>query len=300
MNRNSKKPASRAAFPPVDTKDAAAVQALVEAKFAAMYPGASLSWLQTLFRDIDGLFCGRHPDYSPVDLKYHDLEHTLQATVCLTLMLEGRHLAGVEPVVGARHFELALSAILLHDAGYLRLRSDVVGTGAKYTFCHVLRSCAFAASYLPGLGANDHEVEAVLGAISCTGPSKDISRLYFREPVERIIGCAVTTADYLGQMAASDYPDELDILYLEFKESDDFVHLAPARRAFKSVQHLKEQTPLFWKKFVKRKLESDFLAVYRFLASPYPHGPNPYLDAVERNIAKIERRNAAAARAAAR
>ncbi len=300
MNRNPKNPASRSAFPPVDTKKIAAVQALVEAKFASMYPKASLTWLQTLFRDIDALFCGRHPDYAPVDLKYHDLEHTLQACVCLTLLLEGRHRAGVEPVVDARHFELAQSAILLHDSGYVRLRSDVVGTGAKYTFCHVLRSCAFAASYLPTLGANDHEVEAVLGAISCTGPSKDISRLYFREPVERIIGCAVTTADYLGQMAAGDYPDELDILFNEFKESDDFIHLAPARRAFKSAQHLKEQTPIFWKKFVKRKLESDFLAVYRFLAEPYPHGSNPYLDAVERNIAKIERRNALAARVAAR
>ncbi|NUQ39262.1 MAG: hypothetical protein HUU23_16070, partial [Caldilineales bacterium] len=265
MKRKSKKIPARADFPPVDTKDASAVQAFVEAKFAAMHPHASLTWLQTIFQDIDRLFCGRHPDYAAVDLKYHDLEHTLQAAVCLTLLLEGRHLAGVEPAVDARHFELALSAILLHDAGYLRLRSDVAGTGAKYTFCHVLRSCAFAASYLPVLGANDYEVEAVLGAISCTGPSKDISRLYFREPVERIIGCAVTTADYLGQMAAPDYPDELEILYHEFKESDDFIHLSPSRRAFKSVEDLKQRTPLFWNKFVKRKLESDFLAVYRFL-----------------------------------
>jgi hypothetical protein len=274
------------------------VQAFVEAKFAAMHPKADLTWLRTIFHDVDALFCGRHPEYAAVDLKYHDLEHTLQACVCLTLLLEGRHFAAVEPIIDARHCKLALFAILLHDAGYLRLRSDVVGTGAKYTFCHVLRSCAFAASYLPVLGATDHEVEAVLGAISCTGPSKDISRLYFREPVERIIGCAVTTSDYLGQMAAPDYPDELEILYHEFKESDDFIHLAPSRRAFKSVQDLKERTPLFWNKFVKRKLESDFLAVYRFLARPYPHGSNPYLDAVERNIARIERRNAAAVKLA--
>jgi hypothetical protein len=285
-------------FPPVDTKNAPAVAHFVETKFAAMYPGASLVWLERIFHDIEELFCGRHPDYAAVDLRYHDLEHTLQACVCITLLLEGRHAAGVEPRVDARHFELALSAVLLHDSGYLRLRSDNVGTGAKYTFCHVLRSCAFAASYLPTLGASDYEVEAVLGAINCTGPTKEISRLHFRDPVERVIGCALATADYLGQMAAADYPDELEILYREFQESDDFIHLPPSRRAFKSALELKQRTPMFWQKFVRRKLESDFQAVYRFLARPYPHGRNLYVDAVEKNLAKIRRRNVAAARAA--
>jgi hypothetical protein len=282
-------------FPVVDTKDARAVTALVEAKFATMYPGASLQWLRMLFTDMERLFLGKNPDYQKVDIRYHDFEHTLQATLCITLILEGRHNAGVEPRLTPRQFELALSATLLHDAGYLKLRSDTSGTGAKYTFCHVLRSCAFAASYLPTLGASDYEVEAVLGAINCTGPTKNISRLYFREPVERIIGCALATADYLGQMAAADYPDELEILFHEFKESDDFIHLPASRRAFKSPAELVEKTPLFWKKFVQPKLESDFMAVYRFLALPYPHGPNPYLDAVERNIAKIKRQGAAAA-----
>jgi hypothetical protein len=280
-------------FPPVDTKDAPAVAVFVEAKFAKMYPGASLQWLQTLFTDMERLFEGKNPDYAKVDLRYHDFEHTLQATVCITLLLEGRHNAGVEPRLTPRQFELALSAVLLHDAGYIKMRSDTQGTGAKYTFCHVLRSCAFAASYLPTLGASDYEVEAVLGAINCTGPTKNISRLYFREPVERIIGCALATADYLGQMAAADYPDELEILFSEFRESDDFIHLPASRRAFKSPADLIEKTPIFWKKFVQPKLESDYMAVYRFLASPYPHGPNPYLDAVEKNIAKIKRRFAA-------
>jgi hypothetical protein len=280
-------------FPPVDTKNPTAVTAFVEGKFAAMYPGASLQWLDTLFRDMETLFDGRHPDYARIDIRYHDFEHTLQATVCLVMLLEGRHGAGVEPRLGPREFELAVSAVLLHDSGYLKLRSDTVGTGAKYTFCHVLRSCAFAASYLPTLGATDYEVEGVLGAINCTGPTKEISRLRFREPVERVIGCALATSDYLGQMAAADYPEELEILFSEFQESDDFIRLPASRRTFKSASDLIERTPAFWKKLVLPKLESDFQAVYRFLARPYPHGPNMYLDAVERNIAKIKAMSAA-------
>lgn len=278
-------------FPPVNTTDARAVAVFVEEKFAQMYPGASLKWIETIMDDMQRLFEGRHPDYAACDIRYHDFEHTLQATTCITLLLEGRHLAGVEPKLNPRQFELAVAAVLLHDAGYLKLRSDTVGTGAKYTYCHVLRSCSFAASYLPAIGASDFEVEAVLGAINCTGPTKEISRLRFREPVERVIGCALATADYLGQMAATDYPDELEILFEEFQESDDFIHLPPSRRAFKSAAELAERTPLFWQKFVRAKLESDFQAVYRFLARPYPGGANAYIEAVERNIAKIKKAN---------
>lgn len=280
-------------FPPVDTKNVHAVEEFVERCFASIYPGANLIWLTTIFRDMDRLFSGQYGDYAAVDLKYHDFEHTLQATVCMALLLEGRHHAGVEPRLSPRQFELGLSAVLLHDSGYLKLKSDTSGTGAKYTYCHVLRSCAFAAAYLPTLGASDYEVEGVLGAINCTGPTKEISRLEFRDPTECIIGCALATADFLGQMAAADYPDELEILYHEFKESDDFLNIAPARRAFKSKEDLADRTPMFWKKFVLPKLESDCQALYRFLARPGPHGPNLYLEAVEKNIEKIRRRNTA-------
>ncbi|MEY4941225.1 MAG: hypothetical protein RIQ93_2960 [Verrucomicrobiota bacterium] len=275
---------------PVDTKDAHAVASLVRKKFGDMYPRASWQWLERLFFDMEQLFSGKNPNYFAIDIRYHDFEHTLQATLCLVFLLEGRHLAGVEPRLNARQFELALSAVLLHDAGYIKLRSDANGTGAKYTFCHVLRSSAFAASYLPTLGATDHEIEAVLGGINCTGQTKEISHLYFREQTERIIGCAIATSDFLAQMAAADYPDKLGILFEDFQESDDFIHVPVSRRSFGSAQELAERTPLFWKKFVLPKLESDYQAVYRFLARPYPHGPNPYLEAVERNIAKIKSR----------
>lgn len=281
-------------FPPVDTKDPAAVAGFTEQAFHRLFSGASPALLRQLFWDIENLFVGRHPDYSAIDIRYHDFEHTLQATVCIVGILDGRALAGVEPRLTARQYELAIASILLHDAGYLKLRSDTQGTCAKFTFCHVLRSCAFAASYLPTLGITDVEIEAVLGAINCTGPTKEISRLRFREPVDRIVGCAVGTADYLGQMAAADYPDELEILFNEFQESDDYIHLPRERRAFQSAQQLMERTPAFWEKFVLPKLESDYQAVYRFLARPYPHGANPYLDAVNRNIAEIKRRVGAA------
>lgn len=277
-------------FPSVDTKNLGAIEQFVREKFNALYPNSRLSWLPTVFTDIGNFFAGRDPDYSAIDLRYHDLEHTLQATLCLAQLIAGRHATRVAPRIDAHHFELAMVAALLHDSGYLKLRSDTRGTGAKYTFCHVLRSCAFAASYLPNIGASGADVETVMSAINCTGPMNEISRLRFRAPVDEIIGYGVATADYIGQMAAPDYPDELEVLFEEFQESDDFLHVPIEDRMFKSAHDLMVRTPHFWHRFVLPKLESDFHGVYRFLAKPYPDGPNPYIRAVDANVAEIQRR----------
>lgn len=275
---------------PVDTKEIGEVATFTSEKFRGMFPNASMVLVGKLFADVATLFAGKHPDYSPIDVKYHDLEHTLQATVCMVQLLENRHRAAGELPLTARGFELAMAAVLLHDAGYLKLRSDTAGTGAKYTFCHVLRSCAFAASYLPNLGVNQREIETVLGAINCTGPAKEISQLHFPHPIDRVVGCALATADYLGQMSAADYPDELAILFNEFEESDNFTQIPSAQRLFRSAEELAKKTPQFWQNFVQPKLEHECQGLYRFLAFPSPDGTNHYWSAVEANIAIIKSR----------
>ena len=277
-------------FPRVDTKNASAVAAWVQQQCASMYGPPSSEWIGRLFSDVDGLFAGRHPAYGAIDVRYHDLEHTLQATVCLTELLQGYQHSVDTPKITRRQFELGITSVLLHDAGYLKLRSDQSGTGAKYTFCHVLRSCAFAASYVPTLGANDAEVGAILSAINCTGPTKEISRLHFRDATERFIGCALATADYLGQMSAPDYPDKLGILFTEFAESDNFFHVTGSERLFSSAEDLMARTPTFWRQIVLPKLQNEFQGTYRYLADPAPDGPNLYLDAVNHNIGIIEQR----------
>jgi len=282
-------------FPPVDTKNSAAVISLVTGTFSRLFPDASRTLLDRAFADILLLYSGQHPDYQALDLHYHNIEHTLQATVCLTLLLEGAQLSGEIEQLTPRQYELAIAAALLHDSGYLKARNDEGGTGAKYTLTHVLRSCAFAASYLPTLGVKKQEISSILSAINCTGASNEISRLKFDNPTAHFLGCALATADLLGQMAAADYPDKLEPLYGEFLESDIFVDVPPVKRRFKSPQDLVDQTPHYWSKVTRPKLDSDFRSVYRFLARPYPGGSNAYLERVEQNIELVRRRNAAKA-----
>ncbi len=273
--------------PSIDTKSAPAVADATSSAFAGMYPRHTPCILPRLFADIEAMFGGRYMDYQSIDTPYHDLEHTLQVTWCLVQMLTGRYHACVEPRLNERQFELAVAAAALHDTGYLKMRADLEGTGAKYTFTHVLRSCAVASSYLPTLGVTLDELDGVLGAIRCTNTNTPIWRLHFQNPIEGIIGCAVATADYLGQMSVPNYLEELPRLFAEFDESDKFAAVPSAQRLFRSVDELISKTPHFWRTSVMPKLDNELLGLYRFLATPYPDGPNHYMEAVNANIAFV-------------
>ena len=275
--------------PPVDTRNSQAVAEYVQRKYALFFGGAKSSWLDRVIGDVTALFSGGHPDFAPIDLHYHNYEHTLQATVCLVDILGGRQRIDTLPALTPRNFELAVAAVLLHDSGYLKQRSDQSGTGAKYTFIHELRSSAYAASYLPTVGANIKEVDDVVSAISCTGPNSQIDRVGFHDSLGRLIGCVVATADYLAQMAAPDYIEKLEALFLEFEESHDFFGTPPSGRLFKSARQLLDKTPSFWTDLVLPKLEADFAGVYRYLDNLDGSGRNPYLVAIEANIARIPR-----------
>jgi len=177
--------------------------------------------------------------------------------------------------------------VLLHDTGYLKLHSDRKGTGAKYTFCHVQRSCDMAARYLPSLGFASAEITVVQQAISCTGPRSDIRLIPFSEPIGKFLGSAVATADYPRTDGRARLCGRATDFVRRIEESDDFEGVPVEKRMFKSARGLIEKTPGFWERFVRPKLETDFGAVYRFLADPYPDGPNAYIEAIERNIACV-------------
>ncbi len=265
------------------------VDAIMHASFKRMFPNASPSVGPDVFNDVQAMFEGRYLNYQASDTPYHNLQHTFQVLLCYNKIMEGWHLSGIEPRLTPRQYELGATAVLFHDTGYLKLRGDTQGTGAKYTFTHVLRSCSYASSYLPQHGVTLAEIDSILAMIRCTACTQGSDHFCFQEPIEGILGCAVTTADYLGQMAAPGYPESLPRLFDELKESDDYANVARAQRRFNSADELIADTPVFWRNYVLPRLERELLGIYHFLARPYPGGPNAYIDAVEANIARIEK-----------
>jgi hypothetical protein len=271
----------------IDTKDPVAVAAAVTAAFGRVWGKESIPLLDRLFTDVTNMFNGNYPGYLAIDMKYHDYEHTLQATMCLQQILEGRHRCGDTPVLNVRDWELSIMAVLLHDSGYLKQVDDREGTGAKYTMVHERRSCDFARTYLPSLGVRPAEVEDICAAISCTGPQSKISQTTFRREEARIISFILVTADYLGQMSAPDYVATLPVLFGEFTEAYDFEHVPEQKRAFHSYKELMQDTPRFWGSFVRPMLDFEAGGMHRYLTTAGQ--PNPYLQAVEANVEEVRR-----------
>jgi hypothetical protein len=278
-------------YRPVAAKDPAAVELEVQAAYTAIFPQGGRCFVPRVFGWAVECFTGNYADYQAVDARYHDFEHTLQGTLCMARLLRGRHSAGARPLLTPRLFELGLLAMLLHDAGYLKKRTDTQGTGAKYTAVHVGRSADFAAQLLAGKGFGPVDIRAVQNMIRCTGVDANFEAIAFQSELERLLGCALGTADLLGQMAADDYLEKLPALYDELAEAAQFARENSRSIAnFASAEDLMRKTPPFWENFVQARLANQFGGLFRFLNDPYPSGPNEYLDRVHANMERLKSR----------
>jgi hypothetical protein len=282
---------------PVDTRNPSLVEAEVQAACAEMFPRDDRKFIAILFGWAVSWFSGHYRDYQAIDAHYHDLEHTLQGTLCMARLLRARHRQKTEPLLTQRMLELGLLAMLTHDTGYLKKRGDSEGTGAKYTLTHVDRSIEFAGEFMLGHDFPVEEILAVQNMIRCTGVNVKLDMVQFQDPLERMVGFALGTSDLLGQMAAPDYVDKLPVLYSEFAEAARYSVDGKMKAGgfFSSAEDLMQKTPLFWENYVRNKINHDFMGIYRFLNSPYPDGPNDYIDRIESNIAQLRRELAARA-----
>lgn len=263
---------------------------VVQSIHLELFPRARESFVPTVFDWAIAAFEGRYKDYQPIDAKYHDLEHTMQVTLCLSLLLKGRINSGLKPTIPQKMFELGIIAILLHDTGYLKVRGDSEGTGAKYTLIHVSRSADFARQLLEEKGYSESDTGIVQRMIRCTGVNLKVEKIPFQTDNEKIIGYSLGTADLLGQMAAADYVDKLPILFDEFEESARYSGGSQSSAGmFKDAEDLLRKTEGFWKFYVEPKINNDFLGQYRFLAEPYPDGRNEYLEHIQANIERVRR-----------
>ena len=274
----------------VATKDPQAVQAEVQKAYDSMFPSGDRSFVSNAFRWAKECFGGKYRDYHAIDSPYHDFEHTLQGTLCMSRLLHGRHRAGAEPRLTPRMFELGIVAILLHDTGYLKKASESGGTGAKYTVVHVTRSGEFASQLLKEKGFSATEIRSVLNMIQCTGVDAPLGEIPFQSDLAKLVGFALGTSDLLGQIAADDYVEKLPILYSEFAEATHYMKNSNHFIAtFSSAADLMRKTPGFWQQFVLTKLERDFGGLYNFLKRPYPEGKNDYVNKIERNMERLKR-----------
>jgi hypothetical protein len=276
----------------IDFSNSADVRSLVRERHEHLYGACDRGYIDEYIDAVENLFNGHYPEYQAMDTAYHDITHTLQATLCLVELIHNWHENNASPQITANDFRRALVAVLFHDIGYLKKAGDLEGSGAKYTHLHEQRSCDFARAFLEKRGWPDDDIKFVENLISSTGPRVNVTKIGFRSEIEHLLGQAVCTADYIGQMSDPRYPDRLETLFKEFVESFRYQQISPDEWPFKSYEELLCGTPAFWDTFVQHTLNDECAGIWRHLEHPVT-GDNPYMALVERNLATIRERIAA-------
>ena len=268
----------------VRTTDVAAVAAEVRRIYLDLFRKPGADDLIRPFHDFEALYSGEFPGYRACDTGYHDIQHVLDVTLAMARLLDGYKQAGREPL-DARIFRLGVVLALYHDCGYIRRRTDSRHkNGAEYTLTHVTRSGRFLRSYLPSIGMADL-AELASRLVHFTGYETPVDSIRIEQPIHRVIGNLLGSADIIAQMADRCYLEKCyDRLFPEFMLG------GVARRKtsegeqviFESAADLIAKTPGFYKGAAKR-LDQALEGAYHYAESHFG-GRNFYLEAVEKNM----------------
>jgi hypothetical protein len=271
---------------PGDVRDA------VQAIFQQAFPGSQFDVLWVAFHDFERLFRGNLDDYFGCDTVYHDIQHTLDMSLAMARLLAG-HEKSVAPAdrLGHERAVVGLVAALFHDSGYIRRRSEAsILNGAEFTGHHVSRSAEFLRRYLPQIGLPGG-ADIAAQVVHFTGYEMSLDDIELDDPKDSLMGHLLGTADLMAQMADRCYLEKCrDRLYAEFVLAGVATRQAGGSGAiqYASGIDLLRQTPGFFRLSARDRLENKFNRAYRYM-EVMCDGRNPYFEAVEQNLAHLER-----------
>jgi hypothetical protein len=270
----------------VKTTDPDAVAAEVRRIYLSWYEKPGADSLIQPFDNFAALYRGEHPDYHACDTGYHDMQHVLDVTLAMTRLLDGYQRVGRQPL-DERLFRLGIVLALYHDVGYLRNRKDTRHKqGAEYTLTHVSRGGLYLRNYLPRIGMADLAAIAAR-LVHYTGFEVPVDKIRLPpDPIFRVIGNLLGTADILGQMSDRCYLEKChERLYPEFVAGGVAVRdngSGEKQVVFESGADLVLKTPGFYQ-HAEHRLDNVLGAVHRY-AEKHFEGNNLYVEAVENTV----------------
>ena len=264
------------------------VRASVKDIFEQLYPEGEFEPLTTVFEDFRRLFEGDYPGYRGCDTVYHDLQHTLDITLALIRLIGGYERAHTDAPLGAENTKLALITALFHDSGYILRDDDDRINGAEYTRTHVTRGAQFMTEYLPTVGLA-HMVNPATAIIHFTGYEVQPDTIEVSEPVHRVIGQLVGTADLVAQMADRCYLEKCrDRLFTEFvlggligDDNTDVEETGTHEVTYESGLDLLRKTPAFFDNAFDR-LNGPLEGVYKYFKVWFGN-EDPYTSSIRQN-----------------
>ncbi|MDB5809551.1 MAG: hypothetical protein JWN94_1673 [Betaproteobacteria bacterium] len=271
----------------IKTTDPQAVNEEIDRIYRDLYQGAPTDQLDQAFHDVTKLYQGDFPGYHACDTAYHDTQHVLEVTLAMARLINGyeRGRVGVQPI-DASLFRLGIITALFHDCGYVRELSDTEHkNGAELTLTHVSRGSHFLQHYLPKIGMSSM-ADLAAQLIHFTGYEVSVGNIKVSQPVHRLLGTMLGSADIIAQMADRCYLEKCrDRLYPEFVAGGIATRRAPdgeQKVLYASGLDLVMKTPDFFK-VAKKRLDVDLDASHKY-AHKHFGGQNVYIDEVEKNI----------------
>ncbi len=270
----------------IQTTDTTAVQREIARLFRLLYPGAAHAAMDHAFADIARIYRGDYPGYLACDTAYHDIQHVMDVTLAMARLMDGYERSRRDtPALGVRLFQLGIVAALFHDVGYIRSTRDTTArNGAEYTLKHVSRGGAFLRDYMPQIGMGEM-AQAAAELIHFTGFEKRVADILIEDPLLRLLGSLLGSADIIAQMSDRFYLEKCrDRLYPEFVAGGIAVKssIAGMEVVFESGDDLVRKTPAFFDSAVNR-LEYDLGGAYNYAATHFG-GFNLYMHAATKNV----------------
>ena len=277
----------------VQVSSPSSVRAAVEELFRQTWPGTAVERLSQAFFDFERLFTGQFPGYFGCDTVYHDMQHSLDDTLAMARLLAGydrQH--APEQRLGGERALVGLVVALFHDAGYIRQTDDTRHrNGAEFTRTHVSRGAHLLQRYLPTIGLA-HWVPVATQIIHYTGYEVPFGDIRLDDAADRRVGHLLGTADMLAQMSDRCYLEKCrDRLYPEFVLGGVALgrdEVGGLKVTYGSGLDVLRQTPAFVAETMRTRLDGEFSKAYRYVEALYG-GRNPYMEAIERNLAHLEK-----------
>lgn len=261
----------------LNTDDPAQVWQQVRDLVAIISPGFDFAPTQAVFADVMQMYEGDFEDYRRIVTPYHNRDHTLDVFLCMARLLHGLHLGGKK--FSPMDITAAMVGTLFHDIGYAQIKSDTIGTGAKYTKLHVQRGIVFMHDYFRARHLSWALAQRVECIMLVTDPRVPLFVIPFPDDATHLMGLTVGTADLVGQMADRDYLEKLLSLYFEFKEGEI--------GDYRNVHDLLARTVGFYD-VAKQRLDDDLGSVYLYLSDHFRAltgvGRNYYIESIRKNM----------------
>lgn len=277
----------------VDLENPAAVLAAISEIFDRRF---GQSWrrdaLKLAIDDVVRAYGGEYPGLLVCDTPYHDLRHTLDATLTMARIIDG-HEASSSREGQSLGAELAVVGVLLtlfHDFGYLRRSGEAHLTGAQLVGRHEARGAEFAAEFFARVDLGQHAPLCRL--IMATAFAENLEALFATYHDAAVsLACMMASADVLSQLADRYYLERCrDFLFQEFIDGgldrtiqSDGVECI----LYANAEDLLRKTPWFFESVILKRLEYDLRGVYRYL-DDYFGGRNPYVSAMFANVAFLK------------